>query len=128
MSLKKEVSRFVVAGISAVGTDLGTYLIMINWFHESLAKTISFILGSVVAFLINKYWTFESKPLEIKEMMKFVTLYLSTLAVNVVVNQIVLLLFPIMIILGFFMATATSTILNFIGMKFWVFKKAMFNA
>jgi len=127
VSLNKEIPRFLVAGFSAVGTDLATYILLSTWLHESLAKMLSFILGSIVAFIINKYWTFESKPLEIKEMINFIALYLSTLAVNVAVNQLVLNQFPLMIMLGFLMATGTSTVLNFIGMKLWVFNKGGVN-
>ena len=57
--VKKELKRFLVAGISAVGTDLVTYYILLNFLSNDVAKTISFLLGTVVAFVINKYWTFE---------------------------------------------------------------------
>ncbi len=123
MSLKKELPRFLVAGFSAVGTDLVTYLIMIDWLSKPVAKGASFILGSIVAFLINKYWTFEAKPLKVQETFAFVVLYVSTLSINVAVNHLVLYTFPLMLMLAFLMATGTSTVLNFIGMKFWVFKK-----
>lgn len=123
MSLKKELPRFLVAGFSAVGTDLVTYLILIDWLNKPIAKGVSFILGSLVAFLINKYWTFETKPLRVQETFAFTVLYLSTLSINVAVNHLVLYVFPLMLMLAFLMATATSTVLNFIGMKFWVFKK-----
>ena len=123
MSLKKELPRFLVAGLSAVGTDYGSYVLLLTWFDEPFSKGVSFLLGSVVAFMINKYWTFESMPHNLKEVSSFVLLYLSTLIANVSVNQLVLLYFPVMLFMAFIMATATSTILNFIGMKFWVFKK-----
>ena len=123
MSLKKELPRFLVAGFSAVGTDYVSYMLMLNWLNEPVSKGVSFIFGSVVAFLINKYWTFESAPHSLKEIASFILLYLSTLIANVTVNQLVLLYFPVMILMAFLMATATSTVLNFMGMKYWVFKQ-----
>ena len=120
--LKKELSRFIVAGFSAVGTDASTYALMLKWLDEPFAKGISFILGSIVAFIINKYWTFESKSLSMSEMVTFSVLYLFTLFVNVTVNQGVLMINPLWYFLAFLVATGSSTILNFIGMKFWVFK------
>ena len=42
---------------------------------------------------------------------------------NVAVNHISLIYISELMVIGFILATATSTILNFIGMKFWVFSK-----
>jgi len=120
--LKKELLRFLVAGFSAVGTDASTYALMLNWLDESLSKGISFVLGSIVAFIINKYWTFESKSLSINEMVKFSFLYIFTLFVNVTVNHTVLVIESQWLLFAFLMATGASTVLNFLGMKFWVFR------
>jgi len=119
--IKKELKRFLVAGISAVGTDLVTYYILLNFLSHDVAKAISFLLGTVVAFIINKYWTFEKHEKSYKEMMKFGILYSLTLGANVMTNNIVLE-YTSLIFLAFLVATGVSTVLNFIGQKFWVFK------
>ena len=113
--IKKELQRFLVAGISAVGTDLITYYILLNFLSADIAKAISFLLGTVVAFVINKYWTFE------KEMLQFGILYSITLGANVMTNKIVLDSTEILF-LAFLIATGVSTVLNFIGQKWWVFR------
>ena len=41
--LTKEISRFLIAGISAVGTDLTSYYIMINFLNNDIAKTFLFL-------------------------------------------------------------------------------------
>ena len=120
--LKKELSRFLVAGFSAVGTDLLAYWILLHFFTHSFAKAISFICGTLVAFLINKYWTFEKKEHTYIEIVKFAFLYLVTLGINVGVNQLALVILPGYVALAFLAATGASTILNFIGQKWWVFK------
>jgi putative flippase GtrA len=119
--IKKELKRFLVAGISAVGTDLVTYYILLNFLSHDVAKAMSFLLGTVVAFIINKYWTFEKHEKSYKEMMKFGILYSLTLGANVMTNNIVLE-YTSLIFLAFLVATGVSTVLNFIGQKFWVFK------
>jgi len=119
--IKKELKRFLVAGISAVGTDLATYYILLNFFNTDIAKTISFLLGTIVAFIINKYWTFEKHEKSYKEIVKFGLLYSATLGANVMTNKIVLDIFSITI-LSFLIATGVSTVLNFIGQKWWVFR------
>jgi putative flippase GtrA len=119
--LTKEISRFLIAGVSAVGTDLISYYIMINILNNDIAKTFSFLMGSMVAFIINKYWTFERYEKSYVETIKFVALYGSSLAVNVFTNRLFLNLTEI-IFLSFIIATTASTLLNFLGQKFWVFR------
>jgi putative flippase GtrA len=121
--MKKEVARFLVSGTSAVLTDLGSYYFLIGYFPHHQAKGVSFLLGTIVAFLLNKFWTFNKPDYSSFEIAKFVSLYSSTLLINVGMNSFVLHLLPEQLFLGFLTATGTSTVLNFIGQKWWVFSK-----
>ena len=119
--LKKELRRFLVAGFSAVGTDMGSYYVLINFISHSPAKATSFILGTGVAYIINKYWTFEKKEHSMAEIARFAMLYLTTLGLNVLTNKAVLTALPGMVLAAFLCATSVSTVINFIGQKYWVF-------
>jgi len=119
--IKKELKRFLLAGLSAVVTDLATYYILLNFIPHDIAKAISFLLGTILAFIINKYWTFEKYQKSYKEMMKFGILYSLTLGANVMTNNIVLE-YTSLVFLAFLVATGVSTVLNFIGQKWWVFR------
>lgn len=134
MTNKRELLRFLVSGFTAVAIDLGVYFLLVIIMNTNLAKGISFISGTFVAFILNKYWTFEVKERSYAEIVKFIILYAITLSINIAVNKIVLnmalkmdldfgfRIIPKAYIIAFLFATATSTILNFIGQKFWVFK------
>lgn len=119
--IKKELLRFLVAGVSAVGTDLVTYYILLNFLTPGVSKAISFLLGTIVAYIINKYWTFEKHEKSVREIAQFAVLYSCTLGINVLTNKMVLDNTSI-VFLAFLVATGVSTVLNFIGQKFWVFK------
>jgi len=119
--IKKELKRFLLAGLSAVATDLATYFILLNFIPHDIAKAISFLLGTILAFIINKYWTFEKYQKSYKEMMKFGILYSLTLGANVMTNNIVLE-YTSLVFLAFLVATGVSTVVNFIGQKWWVFR------
>lgn len=120
---RKEILRFLVGGGSAVVTDYIVYRLLI-WlsFGVTMSKGISFVTGSIVGFVINKLWTFESKKFIKAEVVKYIILYTITATINAWVNDIVLLLFNIQLF-AFLCATGVSTVLNFIGQKFFVFYK-----
>ena len=121
-STRNEIPRFIVAGILAVATDYFSYLVLVNIIDVDLSKACSFILGSIVAFLINKFWTFESDKKAIAAIMPFIVLYSSTFLINVSLNHFSLVYVTDIKTIAFLIATSASTVLNFLGMKFWVFK------
>lgn len=119
---KKEILKFLIGGGTAVIVDFLTYKIfMILGVERTVAKTLSFICGSIVGFIINKYWTFKSSKFEIKEILKYIVLYVVTAFINSQVNKYILLLFESEMF-AFLCATGVSTILNFLGQKFLIFR------
>lgn len=120
---RKELLRFLIGGGSAVLVDFFSYKgLMLLGMDRNLAKGISFLLGSCVGFLINKLWTFESKGFSKGEILRYVILYSCTAVINAWVNKVVIVLFQLEL-LGFLCATGVSTVLNFLGQKFFVFRK-----
>lgn len=123
--LKRELLLFLVSGCSAVATDATVYF---GLFHlgiaHAIAKSLSFCAGSFVAYILNKYLTFSSPERSTSEVVRFALLYLTTLGVNTAINSGALwLLGTHMSVLAFLLATGTSTVLNFLGQKYFVFNK-----
>ena len=119
--LKKQLLRFFTTGIIAVVTDFILYFILIEFLSIDFSKFISFISGTFVAFLMNKFWTFEKKLIDFKEVIRFILLYSISLLVNVLINHSINDLFN-EVVIAFLIATACSASINFLGQKFWVFK------
>jgi putative flippase GtrA len=132
--LKHELSHFVVFGLLGTLIDFCVYSFGHHYLSFSMAKTLSFISGSVAVYFLNKFFTFKQKQHCPKEMTRFMVFYTTTLLVNVSINSLCLLLIRVFlpliwnahqtfaIIMAFICATGVTTILNFIGQKFWVFK------
>ncbi len=118
----KELMKFCIGGGSAVIVDFIVYMLFKQYLDVSIAKVISFVAGAVVGFIINKLWTFESKTFKTGEIMKYVILYVCSATANTLVNKGVLTLAD-WTFLAFLCATGTSTVMNFLGQKFFVFKK-----
>lgn len=119
---KQEILKFLVGGGTAVLVDFLTYkLFMLIGMERTIAKTLSFICGSIVGFIINKYWTFKSSKFQINEILKYSILYIVTAFINSQVNKYTLMLFKSESF-AFLCATGVSTILNFLGQKFLIFR------
>ena len=120
---KRELIGFLVGGGTAVAVDYSTYyLFMYAGLPISLSKAISYVLGAAVGFIINKYWAFESKKFSFKEIVRYVILYAFSAIANTITNSVVLLVISWKLF-AFLCATGVSTIINFMGQKFFVFKK-----
>jgi putative flippase GtrA len=128
---KREIFSFIVVGLIATLADFILYASLQCFFFYSVAKTLSFCSGSVVAYFLNKFITFKKKKHALKEAFSFSLLYGFALLVNVSINSESIVLLsslsylskPVVLTLAFLMATAVSTVISFLGQRLWVFKK-----
>ncbi len=117
-----EILKFLVGGGSAVVVDAIMYALLKQCMDVSVSKAISYVTGAAVGFVINKLWTFESKRFEMSEIVKYCMLYACSAAANTGVNRLVLWIIP-STLFAFLCATGTSTVINFLGQKFFVFRR-----
>lgn len=125
--IKRELTLFLIVGSLTVIFDFMVYrsLVWAGFVGVDTAKAISFLVGTVFAYLANRAWTFGHKPHASGSVWRFALLYAATLGANVVVNALALVLFVdavAAIQTAFLLATGVSACLNFLGMKLFVFK------
>ena len=125
--IKRELVIFFIVGALTVLFDYICYrgLIRFQFMEVGLAKAISFMVGTLFAYFVNRFWTFAQERHVPGSSWRFLALYSSTLCANVLINAFVLKLLAdvaIGIQLAFLLATGVSACLNFLGMKLFVFK------
>ena len=121
---KKEVLGFLVGGTSAVFVDYVSYLLLLYLGVErSISKATSYVLGAIVGFVINKFFAFDSRKFSTGEIYRYALLYACTAGANTLTNSMVLLICS-WTLFAFIIATSVSTILNFLGQKFFVFNQS----
>ena len=90
-----------------------------------ISKSIAFLVGTLFAYFTNRFWTFGYKGHRARSAMRFMLPYSMTLSANVAVNALMLKFLdgiPGAFYQAFLIATGVSAILNFIGMKLFVFR------
>lgn len=127
--IKRELPIFIVVGLLTVLVDFVFYrgFVLLDLADVDIAKALGFVAGTIFAYFANKLWTFNHKEHAPGSAWKFAILYACTLIVNVLVNALVLNALSQVtggIQIAFLIATAVSASLNFLGMKFLVFKSA----
>jgi putative flippase GtrA len=125
--LRHQFSRFFLGGLVAVSLDWGAFFLLTRFGEiESIpSKFISFIIGTIFAFCYNGAISFQSN-LGVKQFIRHIILYTSSMFVNVVVFDLSMKEAPEFLgsatFISLALATSISMFLNFFGMRSWVFR------
>jgi putative flippase GtrA len=120
---------FILNGIVSVALAYFIYKLLIssNILGINWANGIAYISGMIFGFFANRRWTFQDRKIVSRKVItSYLFLYSLTLLVNVFINALTLKFLSNVdghIFLSFFTAISISTILNFIGMKHFVFNQ-----
>jgi putative flippase GtrA len=118
LKFRRDITKFLLVGLAATLLDLSSYFIMTNsGVSENLAKALSFLGGTFTGYLGNTKFTFSgSSP----SPLKYSLTYSFSLLVNVGVNAIAFQIWDSHLF-GWIMATASSTTVNFLGLRYYAF-------
>lgn len=128
--LRGELARFLLVGLTATTIDFAVYRgLLALALDVQAAKGTGYVAGAVFAYFANRAFTFRrGVGVHGGELVRFVAVYLFALLANVAANASVLALLgrsEMTIATAFVCATAVSAVLNFLGMKLFVFGTPM---
>ena len=127
--LKREVGFFIVGGLISVIIDFIVYFFAAPFLGTFLGKIVGYYSGVIFSFIFNRYVTF-GKNLNFDErktgnhIARYTILLTFTMLINSCINEILYLNLETShkFAISFVIATGISMNLNFIFMKYWVFK------
>lgn len=126
--IRREAATFLVVGGVTVLVDFASYTLLQSWIRlpVDVAKGLGFLIGTAFAYFANRHWTFGHQEPARGSAWRFALLYGITLAFNVLVNAASLHAMQGMAWDrqgAFLLATGVSASLNFLGMKYLVFRQ-----
>ncbi len=121
-----QIFKFLIVGMTTVFIDyIFYYCLFLIGITTDISKGVSFIIGAIFAYVANKYFTFNYYEYSNRSILFFCILYLISLTVNIYTNEFFLRSLSNLIFnfeISFIVATMISAAINFIGMKYIVFK------
>ncbi len=125
LSLTTQVWRFVVTGGLSAIVDFGLYTVgLAVGLQVNVAKSLSFVAGTVTAYLINRHWTFQAAHSKAR-FVAVCVLYGLTYAVQVGINYFFYMKFehePWRVPVAFVIAQGTASVINFIVQRSVIFR------
>ncbi len=128
-TITKQIKSFFLIGIFSFIIDAGIYYLLISKLDIGIliSKTFSFLCGTLNSYIFNRYLTFRSNIRHDIGISKHYLLYGMSLFFNVNINYFIYInladVFDYAYHAAFIIATGVSVVINFIGLKFFVFKK-----
>lgn len=127
--IRRQLGIFILNGVLSVSIAYLIYWALVSRgiLSIDLANGLAYLAGMAYGFFANRRWAFQDRGLITgNKIARYIALHTFTLFVNVSVNSIV---FNFIrgehggMLFAFLVAISITTILNFIGLKYWVFSQ-----
>lgn len=126
-SVPLSLKRFTVTGGLTVALDAVVYASLVRLgVPIDGSKALGLIAATIFAYFVNRFWAFNDARASSARVLSFLSLYASAIVLNVVVNKLSIHALSQSswgLIVSWFLATGSSSVLNYVGMRYFVFRR-----
>jgi len=121
--ISKQLSQFLIIGAASTLISYSTFFVMLRFFswHYLLANLVGFIFSVGFSYYCNRRWTFKAK--DSQKFRDYFLFYFCSLGIATISLKILVEFFGIIPEIASIINIAGMTGVNFLGLKFLVFKK-----
>jgi putative flippase GtrA len=117
--------RFCVVGGTVAAVDFGTVWLLSHILQPLVAISIAYFVGVTCHFLLNKFWVFQCRRSDYgRQLMQYFTVVLSSWLTTVVIVHLCLSTITQNILIAKLFAVPPATLVAFVLMQFFVFRKS----
>lgn len=121
-----QVLRFIAVGLfnTALGYGLfaALWIALGTWWHPLFVLGLTYILGSVLAFLLHRRFVFYATNPRAQSARRYVGISLSSIVINFILLQMLSSTWGLNVLLAQALSLFVAATFSFFGLKFWTFK------
>jgi putative flippase GtrA len=120
----RQFIKFNLVGLLNTGLDFALFSLL-TWvgIYYIAAQCVSYGVGMLNSYTLNKYWTFAQKGrLEPKQAIRFLALNIGSLLLSLLLLMLFKDTWGIAILAAKLLTTVITTLVNYAGNKLWVFR------
>ena len=123
--LKEQFLKFILVGITSTVINYSIFYVFYSYFFLNylFSAFFGYVAGVFVGYSLNVRWTFGVKKDEERSLLKYLLIYLLTLILALILLYSLVAALNFKPLIAYIFVVVFATLTNFIGMKYWVFKK-----
>lgn len=118
-----KIAKFTLAGILNTGLTYALYVILVKLgVHYPLALAMDYAFGTLMGYLLNRFWTFADQGNPSRSFIKYLATYVGVYLGNWALLAILVERGITGPILGQLIALGVVTLLSYLAQRHWVFR------
>jgi putative flippase GtrA len=122
--LDREEVRFLIVGVVNTIVGYGLFAVFLLFFPYLVSLYLSYAVAVSLAFVLHRRFTFRVRGNVLVDFVRFVGVYVVSLAVNTVVLPVLVELVGLHPLLAQGVALVITTLISYVGHKWFSFRRA----
>jgi putative flippase GtrA len=120
--------RFCLVGVTVAAIDFGIVWVLIGRIPSLVAVSIGYFTAVCCHFLLNKMWVFRCRRSDyIRQLIQYFAVVVASYAITIMIVHLCLSTFTTNVLIAKLFALPPATLVAFLLMQFFVFRKSHYS-